>query len=74
MDKQQAIERYLRIINQKSVSETEDEAKFGAFLTEELNKIPYFDQHPENILLQPVSFAVASDTTYSLYWKRRNRH
>lgn len=55
MDKQQAIERYLRIIKQKSVSETEGEAKFGAFLVEELNKIPYFNQHPENILLQPVS-------------------
>jgi len=55
MDKQQAIERYLRIINQQSVSETEGEAKFGAFLVEELNNIPYFNQHPENVLLQPVS-------------------
>jgi arginine utilization protein RocB len=55
MDKQQAIARYIRIINQNSVSETEGEAKFGAFLEEELNKIAYFNQHPENILLQPVS-------------------
>jgi len=54
MEKQRAIEQYLRLVNRQSISETEGEITFGDFLYQEIQNIGYFNEHPGDVLKVPV--------------------
>ncbi len=54
MDKQRAIEQYLRLVNMQSISETEGEITFGDFLYQEIQNIGYFNEHPGAVWKVPV--------------------
>ncbi len=49
MEKQRAIEQYLRLVNTQSISETEGEVTFGDFLYQEIQNIGYFKEHPGDV-------------------------
>jgi len=54
MEKQRAIEQYLRLVNTQSISETEGEITFGDFLYQEIKNIGYFKEHPGDAWKIPV--------------------
>ena len=57
MEKQRAIEQYLRLVNRQSISETEGEITFGDFLYQEIQNIGYFNEHPGDVLKVPVKLS-----------------
>lgn len=57
MEKQRAIDQYLRLVNTQSISETEGEITFGDFLYQEIQNIGYFNEHPGDVWKVPVKLS-----------------